>query len=704
MVNPEQHFKPGRLAITCLNAECIRGRANSNDDILTPHLLFNLPTNGIASLPLKQSRIGTRKGHNVTFDNEVVCFDIANPELLLIDDDISIIVQLRDGIKGLIAQCKASIIDVLLTSDEITKSLSVLNPSDTTSNSAVNLTFAFVKAYPGMLKVDLGTFKNCIDNNIKRYVVLSTADGQSKTSSLADSSNLEGGFSFWVDERNWFGEIDVEIHEEGGDMIIGEGRLNILNCLKGDDVMTNSLISMTWDRGLNQLTPSISVRHLFLVAGSVRVQCISANGVRAVANPRVVFKAAGRTYMTEKPTLIKSASLLWNKLLLIPVVSEASFNIEYGDFDQLSGQFESYGFSVLNLLSLYESASIDESVYLKQQNELGEISIDGGRISMTLQFVFQGQSNIAFPRDQETVKSYIPRDTDTFTASTKNDGQGFSEADIRQAFNKIDLDKNGYIGAAELRHCLMCMGEHVTEAEIDMMISMLGDAGQVSFKSFRAMVESPEPAKDDFSSLYVPTRAGNQDNIMQDMFIQHMQTHNITKADVLRAWDSLRRSALSSMRGSIMKFRRGYDQLAEIMPHFGDFSRVFHLLCHNAGNEIDGRELLMCFATIISFSVEDKCKLAFDMFDVDESGYFSVDQIEVLLTCTHFSRRKSLKKKAYNLLRLVGVTNTGGVSMKALAVGANKFPSLVFPPIQQQEASTLVFPPIQQQEASTSSG
>lgn len=687
MVNPEQHFKPGRLFITCINAESVRGRADNADGTLTPHLLFKLPTNGI-SLPMQQSRIGTKKGHNVTFDNEVVSFDIANPEQLLIDDDISIIVQLRDGLRGLIAQCKASITDVLLTSEEVPKSLSVLNPGDTTSNSKVNLTFAFVEAKPGLLKLDLGTFKNSVENNIKRYIVVSTPDGQSKTSSLADSTNLEEGFSFWVDERNWFGEIDVEIHEEGGHEVIGEGKFIIMDCLKGDDMMTNSLMSMSWDRRLNLHTPSISVRHCFLAAGIVRVKCISANGVAAVANPRVVVKATGRTYMTENPTSMTSLSLLWDNELVIPVVSEASFTIEYGDFDHVTGQFESYGSSVLSLLQMYESASIDVSVDLKQQNELGEV-IDGGRISMALQFVFQGPSSIAFPRDQSTVQSYIPGDTATLTESTKNDGQGFSEAEIRQAFNKIDLDKNGYIGAAELRHCLVSMGEHVTEAEIDMMLAMvdLNGDGQVSFKGFRAMVESPDPANDDFSYLYVPTRVErNQgNNRMQEVFIKYVQTHNITKADVLRAWDSLRRSALSSKRGSSTKFCMGYDQLSGMMPQFRDLSEVFDLLSSDVGSEIDGRELLMCFASVISFTAEDKCKLAFDMFDVDGSGYFSVDQIEVLLTCTHFSKRKTLKKKAYNLLRLVGETNTGGVSMKALAVGANKFPSLIFPSIKQQE-------------------
>jgi len=690
--NPAHRFKPGRLFITCIDAENIRGRADKTEDTLTPHLLFKLPTTG-TDVPIQQSRIGTIKGHSVTFGNEAVSFDIANPEQLLVDGDISLIVQLRDGLKGLIAQCNASITEVLLTPGvETTRSLSVLTPGDTSTNSTVNLAFAFVEANPGLLKLfDLSTFKNCVENSSKRYISVSTSDGQSKTYSLADRSSLEGGFSFWVDERNWFGEIDVEIHEEGGDQFIseGEGKLVIIDCLKGDDdEMISSTISMSWDRRMNAHTPSISLRHCFLAAGIVRVKCIDANGVGDAAHPRVVIKAAGRTHMTEKPTLATSSSLLWDKELEIPVVSESSLTIEFGDFDQVTGEFESLGSSDLSLLPLYKSASIDVSVDLKHQNELGEM-IDVGKIQLALQFVFQGPTKVAFPRDQGTVQSYIPGNSETISELTKNDEQGFSEFAIKQAFNKIDLDKNGYIGAAELRHCLVCMGEHVTEAEIDMMISMLdlnGD-GQVSFRGFKAMVESPDPANDDFSYLYVPTRSERDqgNNNMQEVFKKHVRAHSIAKADVLRAWDALRRSALSSIRGSSTRFDIGYEQVSELMPQFGDSAEIFDLLRSDTDNAIDGRKLVMSFASVVAFSSTEKCKLAFDMFDVDGSGYLSIDQIEVLLTCTHFSKRETLKKKAYNLLRLVGDRGTGGVSMKALTLGADKFPSLIFPLIVDQQ-------------------
>ena len=60
----------------------------------------------------------------------------------------------------------------------------------------------------------------------------------------------------------------------------------------------------------------------------------------------------------------------------------------------------------------------------------------------------------------------------------------FTDNAIKSAFNFFDLDKNGYIGVAELKHILIMMGEIVSDEELDMMISMLdinGD-GQVGFQ------------------------------------------------------------------------------------------------------------------------------------------------------------------------------------------------------------------------------
>jgi calmodulin len=109
--------------------------------------------------------------------------------------------------------------------------------------------------------------------------------------------------------------------------------------------------------------------------------------------------------------------------------------------------------------------------------KLGD-ELDVGVLRLTA--TFDPPRGVAFPQDQPTMTSYIyvrPEDRgqdnkEEQPIEVDQDGV-FTEDDIKKAFNLFDLDKNEYIGAAELRHTLIFMGEHVTDEEVDMMISML---------------------------------------------------------------------------------------------------------------------------------------------------------------------------------------------------------------------------------------
>ena len=60
----------------------------------------------------------------------------------------------------------------------------------------------------------------------------------------------------------------------------------------------------------------------------------------------------------------------------------------------------------------------------------------------------------------------------------------FTDEEIWEAFQAFDLDKNNFVGAAEIRHVLINIGETVTDEEVDEMIRMVdtdGD-GQVGFE------------------------------------------------------------------------------------------------------------------------------------------------------------------------------------------------------------------------------
>lgn len=84
-----------------------------------------------------------------------------------------------------------------------------------------------------------------------------------------------------------------------------------------------------------------------------------------------------------------------------------------------------------------------------------------------------------------------------------------------QAFDAFDLDHNGFVGAAEIRHVLINIGEKVSDEEVDEMIRMVdkdGD-GQVSFDEFYEMItggRKPPPGLVAAGGSAGSTSAGNR--------------------------------------------------------------------------------------------------------------------------------------------------------------------------------------------------
>eukprot|EP00416_Gambierdiscus_australes_P038111 CAMPEP_0171098804 /NCGR_PEP_ID=MMETSP0766_2-20121228/49571_1 /TAXON_ID=439317 /ORGANISM="Gambierdiscus australes, Strain CAWD 149" /LENGTH=166 /DNA_ID=CAMNT_0011558263 /DNA_START=38 /DNA_END=535 /DNA_ORIENTATION=- len=64
-------------------------------------------------------------------------------------------------------------------------------------------------------------------------------------------------------------------------------------------------------------------------------------------------------------------------------------------------------------------------------------------------------------------------------------------------FNAFDLDRNGYISAGELRQVMELLGEKLTDAEVDQMMSEADedDDGLISCDEFKRMIDAAsEPA------------------------------------------------------------------------------------------------------------------------------------------------------------------------------------------------------------------
>ena len=90
---------------------------------------------------------------------------------------------------------------------------------------------------------------------------------------------------------------------------------------------------------------------------------------------------------------------------------------------------------------------------------------------------------MSFPQNQPTIVSFDEKHRENSFTNVKkvrnltSEEPEYTEGDIQNCFRFIDLDKNKYLGAAEIKHILICMGELVTDEEIDMMITMLDKNG-----------------------------------------------------------------------------------------------------------------------------------------------------------------------------------------------------------------------------------
>ena len=240
------------------------------------------------------------------------------------------------------------------------------------------------------------------------------------------------------------------------------------------------------------------------------------------------------------------------------------------------------------------------------------------------------------------------------------------------------------------------MGELVSDEEVDMMISMLdlnGD-GQVGFNEFKAMVECPDPANEDFleKKIYSPERTMQQPNNKAEQksetFIRTVSTAAMDKDDVFRILKAVREKS-PTRHLSQESYQLSYDDLCDILPNAfysrSDLRQIFKLLQDENEDTIDCRDLIMTFTNFVpGFGIEERCQLAFEMYDVDRSGYLSIDEVEIMMASTTLMSRDEVKKRAENFMLCADTDRSGGITIDELQVAAFKLPNLLYPPQMKQ--------------------
>lgn len=179
-------------------------------------------------------------------------------------------------------------------------------------------------------------------------------------------------------------------------------------------------------------------------------------------------------------------------------------------------------------------------------------------------------------------------------------------------------------------------------------------------QEFKAMAQSPDPANEDFlkdgkttgrsRESIIIQRKKEQSDEKREAFSRCVRTCKMESDDIYAMWKVVRQRKDISRADFLI----GYKGVCELMPanfYSAAECRVIHDLLRNGQEMLDSRDLILTFTNFVpGLVLEEKCKLAFEMFDVDRSGYLSIDEIEAMMMSTNLTTRDLVKKRAANFL------------------------------------------------------
>ncbi|ETV92649.1 hypothetical protein H310_13094 [Aphanomyces invadans] len=266
----------------------------------------------------------------------------------------------------------------------------------------------------------------------------------------------------------------------------------------------------------------------------------------------------------------------------------------------------------------------------------------------------------------------------------------FSDSEILEAFKAFDLDHNNYVGAAEIRHVLINIGESPTDEEVDEMIRMVdidGD-GQVSFDEFYKMVTggkeppaglfSPAAGDDPAATSAVSGAASSIQlrNERKNTLEEFSQDNNIKPESVKKAF---KRFQATDKDGS---GQIDYTEFCEIMlvDPSPQCEKLFGLFDNDKVGRIDVREFLIALSNFCGAEKEEKLKFAFMVFDDDGNGVLSKMELMKILKANHMASNESeVSRKADTIMSQGDKDGDGVITFDEFAVVSKKFPNILFP-------------------------
>lgn len=367
------------------------------------------------------------------------------------------------------------------------------------------------------------------------------------------------------------------------------------------------------------------------------------------ADPYVKLTIGTQVY-SSNPHVGGGKDPLWNAEHVFEISTEKEMLVEIYDKESV-GNDKFMGHSRVSIVDWIASGSFsgDVEVTDKSDRPVGKVNLsaafsrpgaattDGGRQA----------TNAAAPTSDpsESTKEGQKKTTESSPQAsapqqpTRDPNGKFSDQEIWEAFTAFDLDKNNFVGAAEIRHVLINIGEQVTDDEVDEMIRMIdhdGD-GQVSFPEFYGMVTGGRQPPAGLGSGggragASPTAQGTAATSAPPTGQSVVAARNAKKAALD---DFARESNLKpeSIKKAYKRFQAtdkdksgmiDYTEFCEVLQvdPSPQGERLFQLFDYEKSGQIDVREFMIGLSNFTGAGKDDKLKFAFMMCVVDTCLFY----------------------------------------------------------------------------------
>ena len=232
--------------------------------------------------------------------------------------------------------------------------------------------------------------------------------------------------------------------------------------------------------------------------GRLTVKCLRGvelkmgQGMFGKADPYARLRIGLQEFST-KPNAGGGKNPIWNEEFVFEISNEREIEIEVMDKEAV-GNDKFMGRCKVSIMEWVANGRFEGDLDLvdKADKQVGRITVSAKFERPNAGLILSSEDAVAMAAGGTSQKGGYGEGAIVVAGSEppRDPAGKFSDDEILEAFKAFDLDKNNFIGAAEIRHVLINIGEQVTDEEVDEMIRMVdtdGD-GQVSWEEFYAMV------------------------------------------------------------------------------------------------------------------------------------------------------------------------------------------------------------------------